>query len=119
MKDNNGWLEHIGAGWQPIVKVLLDFCTEHNIQVLQVKEKFGGLRFYYYADPDTVDTDTWQEIKQMVEAAERLCNYMCETCGAPGKKTNTSWIKTACPAHTSQREQWEKNKAEYLRAFQI
>jgi hypothetical protein len=59
--------------------------------VLQVKEKYGGLRFY-------VDTATEQQ-RHYIEFAEALSLRTCEICGRPGKPNKTGWIKTRCSTH--------------------
>lgn len=86
-------LEH-DKGWNHIVKPLVDYCIEHNLEILQIKEKFGGLRFYSQTDPI---------LQQMVAAAEALCDRTCEFCGVPmepKKRTRKGgfWIKTLCDA---------------------
>ena len=67
--------------------------TPHVEQVVavQVKEKFGGLRFYY----DGGD----EQIFGMVRMAESWAAHTCETCGAPGKMRNGGWIRTLCDQH--------------------
>lgn len=67
--------------------------TEKIPQVVaaQVKEKFGGLRFYY----DGGD----EYISGLSAMAESMSYVTCETCGKPGKSTNTGWIKTVCEEH--------------------
>ena len=54
----------------------------------QVKEKYGGLRFYM-----TCGTD---EIFDLIEKAEALSYKTCEECGEPGEERNTGWIRTLC-----------------------
>lgn len=62
-----------------------------NFQVEQVKEKFGGLRFYTtYAN---------DEIHGAISFAETLSFRICETCGNPGKVFRKSWIVTRCEKH--------------------
>jgi hypothetical protein len=55
--------------------------------VLQVKEKFGTLRFYC---PSTDASDKY------VRLAERLSAVTCEDCGKPGKANDAGWIRTQC-----------------------
>ena len=57
----------------------------------QVKEKFGGLRFYYSGGDDYIEA--------MVELAEHLSDVTCDVCGAPGKQSGGGWIVTRCEAH--------------------
>lgn len=57
----------------------------------QVKEKFGGLRFYYSGGDDY--------ISGIVAMAEEISLRTCEICGDAGKSRNTGWIKTRCEKH--------------------
>jgi hypothetical protein len=57
----------------------------------QIKEKFGGLRFYYDGGDD--------EISGMVRMAESWAAHICEECGAPGTLRGKGWYYTACDAH--------------------
>lgn len=63
-----------------------------QVVAVQVKEKFGGLRFYYNGGDDVV--------RGIVRMAEAMSYDTCEQCGAPGKLTNNKgWYYTACKEH--------------------
>lgn len=62
-----------------------------HVSVLQVKEKFGTLRFYYAGGDDTV--------AGMVSMAETMSACTCEVCGNPGKIRRTGWYQTLCDTH--------------------
>lgn len=77
-----------GWGWAPI---LLNLCEELRKQeiegkILQVKEKFGGLRFYF----------TNERAESLIRSAENLSLTTCEFCGAEGHTQDRRWIKTLC-----------------------
>lgn len=55
---------------------------------VQVKEKFGGLRFYIYGGND--------EIRGAIRMAEAMSFKICEDCGVPGHKQPGGWIRTLC-----------------------
>ena len=57
-------------------------------EAVQVKEKFGGLRFYTNGVPDAVNN-------AIDEACERSLS-ICEVCGRPGRQTGGGWIRTLC-----------------------
>lgn len=57
-------------------------------QAVQVKEKFGTLRFYV----DNVDP----EIDAYVSFAENMSGCTCEKCGSPATQNESGWIKTEC-----------------------
>jgi hypothetical protein len=99
----------IGEGWWPIIESLCANIQSHTdwwnknretrpvveqVVVEQIKEKFGGLRFYYSGGDDTV--------AGMVRMAEAWASHACEECGAPGKSGGQGWIKTLCPVHRAE-----------------
>ena len=62
-----------------------------QVVAIQVKEKFGGLRFYYSGGDDYIDG--------VVAMAESMSYRTCEVCGAPGTSTEGGWIRTLCEEH--------------------
>jgi hypothetical protein len=94
-----------GAGWWPIIQVLCFNIQSHinwlnkqgfeiaQVTVSQIKEKFGGLRFYYDGGDDTIDG--------MVQMAESWAARSCETCGNVGKSRSGGWIRTLCDEHAN------------------
>jgi hypothetical protein len=95
-----------GEGWWPILETLCGQIQHHidwkikqgnditQVTVAQIKEKFGGLRFYYDGGDD--------EICGMVSMAESWASASCEICGAPGSSGGKGWIKTLCPTHRAE-----------------
>lgn len=87
----------IGDGWFHIVDELcarlMRFPCE--IAAIQVKEKFGGLRFYL-APIDDCPTAYLKDIFGYVRDAESASFNVCEYCGKPGKTSGRAWIKTLC-----------------------
>ena len=86
------------SGWYLLVdklcsdlSVLLD--EEHKktkenpeeplFMLLQIKEKFGGLRFYYMMN--TENDTLYQEIRKLIDIAEDASYNICEITGKPGK----------------------------------
>lgn len=60
-------------------------------ELAQVKEKFGGLRFY-------VDGAS-EELRAQIALAEMLSFRICEVCGAPGSLRREGWFRTLCDGH--------------------
>jgi hypothetical protein len=97
----------VGAGWYPILEKLCDNIQHHidwrvkqgkdiaQVEVTQIKEKFGGLRFYYDGGDD--------EISGMVRMAEAWADIACEECGGIGKRRSGGWIRTLCDKHEDER----------------
>jgi hypothetical protein len=65
--------------------------TGRPFEVLQVKEKFGGLRFYASYTNDAISTP--------IEVAAVESFYICEVCGRPGKCQGGRWTQTLCGEH--------------------
>ena len=59
----------------------------------QVKEKFGGLRFYVQAATD--------KHYSYINFAESMSYRTCEECGAPGKTYTDGWHTTLCDIHAA------------------
>lgn len=83
----------IGEGWLPLVKKLIEdlIAIGWDKQICQVKEKFGGLRFYTNALPEGGH--------ELVRAAENASYTICETCGQPGEQRALHWVLTLCDKH--------------------
>lgn len=81
----------VGDGWSKIVIRLYRLCDRRNITVVQVKEKFGGLRFYV--------GDCESDIEDAIDAAEAESYRTCEVCGKIGSARPLSWVKTLCEEH--------------------
>jgi len=100
------WGFECGDGWYNIIDSLcatiknrednLKFHKKEFAPVVatQVKEKYGGLRFYYTGGDDYIDG--------AVAMAEYLSEATCETCGAPGKPRGSGWVRTLCDEHAKE-----------------
>lgn len=94
------WLD-VGRGWYPIIADLNEAIAEihPDYEVHQVKEKYGGLRYYCSHDGD----DT---VRALVQAAEQLSERTCEDCGEDAllKVSQSGWYRTVCDAC----DKWDK-----------
>lgn len=94
-EHGDGWfslLWRLCEDLEPLV-VQYEDETGHQFQLVQVKEKFGALRFYVENANDV--------IRQRIELAELESSNTCEVCGEPGVSRSDGWIKTRCDAHYS------------------
>ena len=58
-------------------------------EVTQVKEKYGGLRFYVDSSDDYIDG--------LISMAEGMSYKICSECGGKSvNQTNRGWIYTLC-----------------------
>ena len=72
-----------GKGWFPLIEPIINYIDKYNkdkenpdeqIQILQIKEKFGSLRFYTSFGND--------ELFRMIDEAEKESESVCEFCGS-------------------------------------
>ena len=89
------WGLEIGAGWLPIVRrlsekleAMIESGETPTLQCVQVKEKFGGLRFYTNISND--------KVSELISEAYREASVTCEMCGKPGKEGGDGYIQTLC-----------------------
>jgi hypothetical protein len=100
------WGLECDDGWFELVDTLCSKIQSHidwrskninnaeeleNLQVVaeQIKEKFGGLRFYVTGGDDITEA--------FISFAETMSMKICETCGNPGKQQSfRGWIHTSC-----------------------
>jgi len=115
----------VGPGWYPIIEALCANIQSHTdwqnknhekhpvvtqVTVEQIKEKFGGLRFYYQGGDDN--------IHGMVRMAEAWADASCEECGAPGERRNGGWIKTLCDLHEEERQERLRQREMKISGFE-
>jgi hypothetical protein len=92
-------------GWLPVVDKLcgamqdyIDNTTRYTkdgpkkpeqVTCAQMKEKFGGLRFYTNGNDD--------EVEGMIRMAEYMCEHTCQDCGSEQDLGQTTgWVSTLC-----------------------
>jgi len=84
-----------GDGWYKLLDDLMTeiekIDTEKKVEVHQVKEKSGGLRFYA--------ENTSNEIEDIISRYMDRSYQTCEICGQPGKTNKKGWLRTACKEH--------------------
>lgn len=81
-------------GWDALVEKLVHdvIAVQPDIQIDQVKDKFGELRFYTGAITPEAD--------KLVEAAELEAESTCMVCGKPGKQVvHRGWVSCLCSEH--------------------
>lgn len=114
------WGFEVGDGWYTIIDHLCSNIQSHidwinqnhekgnenyepvpQVVATQVKEKFGGLRFYYNGGDEYIDG--------LVRMAESWAESTCERCGNLGKLRGQYWLYTACDEHTKEIDIKEEN----------
>ena len=91
----DGWFDLVWTLCERLESVVPAAETEtgRSFRVLQVKEKFGGLRFYTNYSNDTISA--------LIEASEIESIHTCDVCGGPGRRRGTSWVETRCDEHAN------------------
>jgi len=90
------WGICVGDGWYDIIDNLCEKIQNYvdetgceQIEAEQVKEKFGGLRFYINFGND--------KVYEYINEAEELAENTCEICGTTENIGYTKgWITTCC-----------------------
>lgn len=104
-----------GEGWAKLYQPLIDLCNDLGVEILQVKEKFGGLRFYAGAGGKHA-----KAVNMAIQTAEEASYHTCEDCGlqdsrkiclneaddptsspwegkvTTGTSSTSRWIRTLC-----------------------
>ena len=78
----------VGKGWHPLLEQFYDAANSvENVVVLQVKEKFGGLRLYWSHNhpmsADLLNPSKDVSLHELVDRLEAESLTLCEYCGAP------------------------------------
>jgi hypothetical protein len=85
-----------GDGWMGIIYTLSKKISklDPDCRAMQVKEKFGGLRFY----TGGVNREVSDEVWKLIGFAEELSYITCEKCGSLEDVTQSEmgWIYTLC-----------------------
>jgi len=101
--DDEPPIEHyaagVGRGWHGLLNPIFEEINLYNkenkgneIQIDQIKEKYGTLRFYVSNCPDYIEG--------MISIAEEESGHVCEMCGAKGETVKIKgWYSTLCPHH--------------------
>lgn len=95
-----------GDGWFNLINSLCAIIQEHiddkrdpesynhipdypQVEVVQVKEKYGGLRFYTISCTD--------EVQSFIDAAEAMSYHTCDVCGTTKDVVLTEgWMQVIC-----------------------
>jgi hypothetical protein len=89
-----GWGMSCGDGWFRLLDELSAKLEPFSVVASQVKEKFGGLRFYL--EPYSGAEEDYNKANAYISEAESNSYKICEVCGKPGSLKSGSWLRTTC-----------------------
>lgn len=107
------WMDDIPLGWniafgKQMIEELGALLEKYNYQdeysICQIKEKFGGLRWYDNGFP----TEGYEEYKEWLDKYEELSFKTCIDCGKPAKYFTRGWITPICEDCAKEYEYTEK-----------
>ena len=88
----NGWRKAFGIQMcEELREELIKFNYLHKYRILQIKEKYGELRWYDFGIP--INSKIWDIVDKYTE----LSRHTCMICGAPAETTSDGyWLETIC-----------------------
>ena len=89
----SGWLELLEDLCQSLQGHLDAHPEVPTITVVRIKEKWGGLRFYYHGGD--------QVCREIVDKAVESSLMVCEVCGESGHLVGERWFSVRCTAHAT------------------
>tara|TARA_Y100000034_G_scaffold8165_2_gene8920 strand:+ start:2468 stop:2905 length:438 start_codon:yes stop_codon:yes gene_type:complete len=96
MESCMAWGVAVGEGWYDLIynlcEQIMALDPPKDFKAAQVKEKFGGLRFYTSGHGS-------KEIFALIDEAERRSYTICEDCGSEENVScdgRPSWVTTLC-----------------------
>ena len=101
IKYTTTWFDDIPEGWakafgeqmcDELLEILKKADYVDKYQIVQIKEKFGGLRWYDEGVPDNI----WDEYWAWIHKYETLSYKTCIICGKPATRMTTGWICPVC-----------------------
>lgn len=96
-----GWTELVRRALRRIDGMLTDDQAA-QVNVAQVKEKWGELRLYIFAR--ALDQATQERIAGVVKEAQAESQLTCAKCGQPGElRTDFPYVQTLCDTHAAER----------------
>jgi len=87
----------VGDGWFDLLLSLSETITQQDVsmEVHQVKEKYGGLRFYHGGIKSDNESDAYI-VSGAIRHAENMSYHVCEECGDTGEIRTNGWYRTLC-----------------------
>lgn len=100
-KYSSTYLDDMPEGWrkafgkemcEEIRQVLIKGNYLNKYRVVQVKEKYCGLRWYDEGAPSSI----YRELQDIINKYEEISERTCIWCGRPATKISLGWISPWC-----------------------
>lgn len=77
-------------GWKSLIEPLVEICNHEGIDIMQIKEKFGSLRFYVAGTPIVFES--------VYHEAAIKSGKICPKCGAENQEVRSrdGWYTSIC-----------------------
>ena len=101
MKTREEWLEQLPIGWiiafgdqlaDDVIALAKKYNFENEYEVLQIKEKFGGLRWY----AGHVPREMYEEHSDLIHDYETMSYRTCVICGAVAEAPKSMFDQPVC-----------------------
>jgi len=100
----------VDEGWYQIIVDCDNVLTQidPNYQIAQIKQKFGGLR-YYFEPSDSNDDGLYIKMNSIVLSYEAIAAVTCEATGKHGvlMKSKSGWYRTLNPEYAATAEHYD------------
>ena len=99
----DGWRKAFGEQMcEEIREVLIAYDYLEKYRVVQIKEKFGQLRWY--------DNGAPREVFEIINKYERLSEVTCIQCGKPATLISKGWISPYCDECVKTHRNYDENR---------
>lgn len=105
LECDKGWFSHIEKASRKLEEINRQIPLEaQRVVAAQIKQKFGGLRYYYHL-PDGFPKELVSQVRDVMNEAHTACDTTCEWCSKPGKLDQSKgWLLCLCEECTEKRK---------------
>lgn len=91
-------------GWAAIIHELHVKLKKFDVDIIQIKEKWGVLRVIFHFEGNDQDRE---RIREIIQEAEDKSSVTCELCGKKAElRKLDGWLRTNCDDCISQGKSW-------------
>ena len=89
---NKKFYKAFNKGWNKLFEELLVELEPYDVEIAEVKEKYGTLTVYAYSKTHQA------EVRNIIDKYEEKSEHVCELCGDEGEMRTIQgdWLKVLC-----------------------